>query len=186
MLVMNIILASNSPRRKEILSKAGFSFSTVPSTYNENIQGLQYSKDLVINCAYNKALDVSKKFPESLIIGADTVVVHKNIILGKPKDENDAYLMLKSLSNDTHFVATAVCIIYDRKTLKDIDLTYVTFRNLSDSDILNYIKSKKPFDKAGSYGIQDEGFDFATNVEGELDNVIGFPLKLFRKLFLFI
>ena len=90
--------------------------------------------------------------------------------------------MLKSLSSDKHFVATAVCILYKNKAVKDIDITHVTFRKLSDDDIYNYLDTSKPYDKAGSYGIQDKGFDFAINVEGELDNVIGFPTKLFKKL----
>lgn len=180
---MNIILASNSPRRKEILANAGFVFSCHPSFYDENIQGLNYTKETVINCAKNKALEVFKKYPDSLIIGADTVVVHNNIILGKPKDKKEAYLMLNSLSSDTHFVATAICLIYQNKTLADIELTNVSFRELSDSEIINYINSKNPLDKAGSYGIQDDGFDFATKIDGELDNVIGFPLKLFKKLY---
>ena len=106
---MKIILASSSPRRKEILTQAGYSFQVTASCYDEKIQGLNYTPDIVINCAYQKALDVYKKYPDSLIIGADTVVVHNNIILGKPRDKIDAFNMLKSLSNDTHFVATAVC-----------------------------------------------------------------------------
>ena len=180
---MNIILASNSPRRREILNQAGYNFKVIASCYNENIQGLNYTPEVVINCAYQKALEVSKKYPDSLIIGADTVVVHDNIILGKPKDKVDAFNMLKNLSDDVHFVATAVCLICNDKILKDIELTHVTFRKLSDNDINNYIESKNPLDKAGSYGIQDDGFDFAIKVEGELDNVIGFPMKLFKKLY---
>ncbi len=180
---MDIILASNSPRRKEILSNAGFKFICIPSSYEENIQGLKYTKEAVINCAENKALEIAKKHPKSLVIGADTVVVHNEIILGKPKNKEDAFIMLKSLNNDTHFVATAVCLIYGNKIIKDIELTNVTFRKLEDSDIYNYIDSKNPLDKAGSYGIQDEGFDFALSIEGELDNVIGFPMKLFKKLY---
>ena len=179
---MNIILASNSPRRKEILSQAGYNFQVIASCYDEKIQGLSYTPDKVINCAYQKALDVYQKYPDSLTIGADTVVVHNNIILGKPKDKSDAFNILKSLSNDTHFVATAVCLIKNEKIFKDIEITYVTFRELSDEDIKNYINLKKPLDKAGSYGIQDEGFNFAIKVDGELDNVIGFPIKLFKRL----
>ena len=179
----DIILASSSPRRREILSQAGYNFRVIASCYDEKIQGLQYAPELVINCAHQKALDVYRKHPNSLIISADTVVVHNNIILGKPKDKNDAYNMLKSLSNDTHFVATAVCLIKKGKILKDIEITHVTFRKLSDEEIKNYIELKNPLDKAGSYGIQDEGFDFATNIDGEIDNVIGFPVKLFLKLY---
>ena len=182
---MNLILASNSPRRKDILTRAGYDFEIVPSNYDEKICGLDYSKELVENCAYNKALDVAGRLTgEFIIIGADTVVVSDNIILGKPKNEEDAFNMLQKLSDKTHFVATSVCIIASSgKTVKDTDKTFVTFRKLSDNDILSYIKHSKPLDKAGSYGIQDPGFDFAIKIEGELDNVIGFPLKLFKNMY---
>lgn len=176
------ILASQSPRRKEILSCAGFDFKIIPSKYDEKISGQIYSKNLVENCAYNKALDVFKKYQKNLIIACDTVVVNNDIILGKPKDYNDAFNMLKSLSSKTHFVASSICLINNKKTLSDTQITYVTFRDLKDEEITNYINNKKPYDKAGSYGIQDDGFDFATHVEGELNNVIGFPLELFKKM----
>ncbi|MBQ8476568.1 MAG: septum formation protein Maf [Candidatus Gastranaerophilales bacterium] len=179
---MNIILASNSPRRKEILQKAGYKFEVIPSLYDENIQGLKYSAEIVINCACNKAFEVAKKNRKSLVIGADTVVVHKNRILGKPQNKIEAFEMLKTLSNDTHFVASAICLIHGMEIVKGIELTNVTFRELSDTDIMTYIKTRHPLDKAGSYGVQDEGFDFAINIEGNLDNVIGFPMKLFDEL----
>jgi len=182
---MKLILASASPRRKEILSKAGYNFEVIPSDYDEKICGLNYSKELVENCAYNKAFDVFKKVKgDYIIISADTVVVLNNKILGKPKDYDEAFNMLKELSDKTHFVATSVCLISsNNKILKDTELTYVTFRKLTDDDINSYILYHKPLDKAGSYGIQDTGFDFATKTEGELDNVIGFPVKLFEKLY---
>lgn len=178
----NLILASSSPRRKEILSKAGYDFEIKVSKYDEKIAHLKYDKDLVINCAYNKGLEVFEQNQDSIIISADTVVVSDNIILGKPKDEKDAFDTLKSLSDKTHFVASAICLISKEKTLKDIDITYVTFKKLTDEDILNYITTSKPLDKAGSYGIQDDGFDFATSLEGSKENVIGFPIVLFEKL----
>ena len=181
-MIQNIILASNSPRRREILANAGYKFKVQPSNYDEHITNLKYSKELVENCAYNKGLDVFEKNKESLVISADTVVVLDDTILGKPKDENDAFLTLKNLSDKTHFVATSVCLINKDKTLKDTAVTYVTFRKLENSEILDYIKTQKPLDKAGSYGIQDEGFDFATKINGELNNVIGFPLELFKKM----
>jgi len=181
---MKLILASNSPRRKEILKTAGYKFEISPSCYDEKISNKIYSKNLVENCAYNKALDVSKKVKSdnAAIISADTVVVLNDIILGKPKDKNEAYKMLSFLSNKTHFVATSVCILYNEKIIKDTQITYVTFRKLSEDEIYAYIYSKNPLDKAGSYGIQDEGFDFAVAIDGEIDNVIGFPLKLFKKM----
>ncbi len=178
-----MILASNSPRRKEILLKAGYDFKIVPSNYDEKISNLAYNQNLVENCALQKALEVQKRLKTSdLIISSDTVVVLNNKILGKPKDEKEAFLMLSNLSDNTHFVATSICLVKENKILKDTQKTFVTFRKLEDEEIINYIKTKHPLDKAGSYGIQDENFDFNINLDGELDNVIGFPLKLFKKL----
>lgn len=180
---MKFILASASPRRKEILKNNGYEFDIVPSLFDEKINGLKYSDELVINCAYQKALDVKDRFGDDCaIISADTVVVHNNIILGKPKDFTEAKNMLLELSNDTHFVATAVCILYKNKVLNDIEKTFVTFKKLSNEEIINYINSKNPLDKAGSYGIQDEGFDFAQKIDGNIDNVIGFPIILFKNM----
>ncbi len=179
---MTLILASNSPRRKDILKQAGYDFKIIPSNYDEHISRLNFSRMLVENCAKNKALNITDKAQkEDIIISADTVVVLDNIILGKPKDKKEAFDMLKSLSNKTHFVATAICLIKDNKIITDTEITYVTFRNLSDDEIKNYIEKQTPLDKAGSYGIQDDNFDFVVSIDGEMDNVIGFPLKLFEK-----
>ena len=179
---MNIILASASPRRKAILQSAGYNLEIIPSEYDEKINGKLYSDILVQNCAYCKAIDVKNRIKDSrLIVSADTVVVSDGIILGKPKDKNEAFLMLKNLSNKTHFVATSIAIVSDSLVLNATEKTYVTFRKLSDDDISLYIENSKPFDKAGSYGIQDDGFDFVLDIKGELDNVIGFPLKLFKQ-----
>ena len=183
-LFMNLILASNSPRRKELLAQAGYDFEVVPSNYDEKISGLTFSGELVENCAYNKALEVAgHQQGDFIVIGADTVVVSNNVILGKPKDYDEAFNMLKSLSDKTHFVATSICPINSEcKILKNTDITYVTFRKLSSDEINSYILYKNPLDKAGSYGIQDDGFDFAVNIDGELDNVIGFPVKMFKEM----
>lgn len=176
-----LILASNSPRRKDILTNAGFNFKVIPSNYDEKICNKIYSEALVENCAYNKALEVKNRLnDDSIIIGADTVVVLDNKILGKPKDEFEAFKMLSDLSDKTHFVATSICLIKENIVIKNTQKTSVAFRKLEESEIWNYIKTKNPLDKAGSYGIQDVGFDFAKSVEGEMDNVIGFPLELFK------
>lgn len=177
-----LILASASPRRKEILAKAGYNFKIIPSNYDEKICNKPYSEELVENCAYNKALDVFKNNKDSIVIGADTVVVLDNIILGKPKDNLEARKMLQNLSGRTHFVATSVCLISSNKHIRKTEKTFVTFRKLSESEIMNYINNYNPLDKAGSYGIQDDNFNFAIKTEGELDNVIGFPIKLFQEL----
>ncbi len=183
-----LILASNSPRRKEILKENGFIFDVFPSCYDEKISGKKYDKNLVENCAYNKALDVFERINDksAVIISADTVVVLNDLILGKPKDKKDAFETLKSLSSKTHFVATSFCILYFSNsqnkitTLKDTQITTVTFRKLENDEILNYINTKNPLDKAGSYGIQDENFDFAIKIKGEYENIVGFPIKLFK------
>ncbi len=183
---MEIILASASSRRKEILKKAKYDFKIVPSNYDENISNLKYSKELIENCAYKKALDVLNNNlinGNFIIISADTVVVADNKILGKPKDEKDAFLTLKSLSDKAHFVQTSVCLLNHNTCFCDSEITHVTFRKLKDDEIINYIKTKKPFDKAGSYAIQDEGFDFVLKYQGNIDNVIGFPMETFTKLY---
>ncbi len=178
-----MILASNSPRRKEILQKAGYNFEIISSNYDEKINNLKFSDELVENCAKQKALDVQNRIGrDKLIISADTVVVLNDIILGKPKNEKDAFKMLKSLSCNTHFVATSICLAKDEKIITATQKTFVTFKNLSDDEILNYIQTKNPLDKAGSYGIQDEGFDFVIELNGEINNVIGFPLNLFEEI----
>ena len=180
---MEMILASSSPRRKEILEKAGFKFFVAASCYDEKINDLIFSNEIVENCAVQKALDVQNKIKTGdLIISADTVVVLNNKILGKPKDYPEAFKMLNMLSDCKHFVATSVCLVKGEKILFKTEITYVTFRKLSEDDIKNYIERSKPFDKAGSYGIQDEGFDFVKKIDGDIDNVIGFPMKLFLKM----
>ncbi len=179
--LMNIILASASPRRKEILSKAGYNFDVIPSGYDEKISNLNYKQSLVENCAIQKALDVKNKIKTcDLIVSADTVVVLNDKILGKPKDYIEAYDMLVMLSGCRHFVATSVCLVKNEKIVCGTEITHVTFRKLSCDEIKNYIERSKPFDKAGSYGIQDKGFDFVESVAGNIDNVVGFPVSLFE------
>lgn len=178
---MKLILASASPRRAGILKNFGYDITIMPSNYSEKINGLFYSDNLIENCAYQKALEIKNRIgADILIVSADTVVVNNGIILGKPKNKIEAIEMLHDLSNKTHFVSTSICLMHKNQILKNTQKTYVTFRELSDTDILNYIETQKPFDKAGSYGIQDENFDFVIKINGELDNVIGFPMKLFK------
>lgn len=186
-----IILASASPRRREILKENGIDFEVVlPSGDEKNIVGEKYSEELVNECAIEKAKSASKGLTQlaSFIVSCDTVVVNDGIIIGKPKDRSDAIEILKSLSGKTHIVASSVCVI--RKEMNESteitkvahELTKVTFRELSEKEIENYIDKFKPYDKAGSYGIQDEGFDFAVKVEGNIDNVIGFPMAAFNSI----
>jgi len=180
---MRIILASASPRRKLILEEFGYDVIVMPSGYDEKINNLVYSDYKIENCAYKKALDVANSFDSNdIVVAADTVVVYGGKILGKPKDREEAIKTLTMLSGKIHFVATAVCVMYKNQVLKKAEKTYITFKRLSRKEIIDYVDNMKPFDKAGSYGIQDDGFNFVRDIRGDLNNVIGFPMKTFNML----
>ena len=175
-----IILASGSPRRKELLKKAGLEFEVHPSGYEEEIQSPEFSYAKIENLAYNKAIAVADEITEpSIIIGADTVVVLDNTIMGKPQTGEDAYKMLKSLSGVKHKVVTGICIIdkYTNTTKVQSVTTVVEFENLTDEKINYYIDTFKPFDKAGAYGIQEFPDGYVKSVDGSLENVIGLCTK---------
>ena len=188
-----IILASSSPRRKEILERNGIDFEVViPSCEEKKIVGEKYSEELVNDCAITKARAVYDEIMKDNAQGNEGLYLpgeasnanNANIIVscGKPKDENDAVKTLKLLSGKTHIVASSVCVMKDGDIKVTHEITKVTFRRIDDDVIKDYIARCKPLDKAGSYGIQDPGFDFAIKVDGEIDNVIGFPMKAFNKI----
>ena len=182
-----LILASASPRRKEILKENGIDFEVIlPTGKEKNIVGKNYSEELVNDCAIAKAKSVAEivgaSYTSPIIVSCDTVVVNDGIIIGKPKDREDAINILKSLSGKTHIVASSVCVKNGNDIKVAHEITKVTFRKLSEKEIEDYIDRCNPLDKAGSYGIQDEGFNFAVKVEGNLDNVIGFPMNSFKKI----
>ena len=180
-----IVLASSSPRRADILKKANIKFSVIPSEYEEDHTVTVFSYNYVENLAYNKALDVAKKIDEKVtIIGADTIVVLDNEILGKPAGYQSAFEMLRKLSGKTHKVITAIALI-DSQTLEYTKRTVtseVTFENLSDEQITFYIDNFKPFDKAGSYGIQEMPKGYIKNYTGDLENIIGISSKALKKM----
>ncbi len=178
-----MILASSSPRRAEILKD--YELEIIPSPYVEQHTKTAFSYSYVENLAYNKALAVVPLVEdEALIIGADTVVILGEEILEKPEDEQDAFTMLKKLSGKTHSVVTSIAIINSKTKEYKINSTTsnVTFKNLSDELIKNYISDFKPLDKAGSYGIQELPDGFIEKVEGDLENIIGISSKAFEKL----
>ena len=183
--IRKIILASKSPRRKQILSDMGYSFEIIPSNYEEQLPQGKFVPEMIQELAYNKALEVSKRVDNNcLVLGADTMVVHNDKVLGKPRSREEAYEMLKILSNDKHYVVTGISAI-DNVTgniQKRYVITYVTFNLLTDEMINYYIDNFKPFDKAGAYGIQELPEGFVKAVEGEFDNVVGFPSKAVRAL----
>ena len=181
----SIILASASPRRKQLLTQIGFDFSVVPSTIKEDLSLPLPPEAFTEHWAREKAKNVAEKNPDSLIIGADTVVVLNGKILGKPNNEKDSVLMLRSLSGTTHEVITGVSLIV---LDSEIDITFnertfVSFNTLSDMDINSYIDIYNPLDKAGSYGIQDWFSVHIHRVEGCYYNVMGLPLSSFYSYF---
>ena len=175
----HIILASASPRRKEILELADLKFDVMPSDVQE-ITTKTAPNEVVMELASIKAKDIYKKSEkQSMIVGADTVVAYQGQILGKPTDEADAKRMLTMLSGQTHEVYTGVCIIEDGKTKTFYEETKVTFYEISDEQIDHYIKTGEPMDKAGSYGIQGKAAVFIKGIEGDYYNVVGFPIARF-------
>lgn len=171
-----IILASSSPRRRELLKKTKYDFEIIPSPYIEDHTRTDFSYDFIESLAVNKAVAVAPLVKEpSIIIGADTVVVLDNKILGKPKDREDAFKMLKNLAGRTHSVVTGIAVYNtENKELKQTSVTsYVEFEQLSDEQIYSYIDTYKPFDKAGSYGIQEMPQGYIKSFKGSLENIIG-------------
>ena len=175
----HIILASASPRRKEILELADLKFDVMPSDAQE-ITTKTAPNEVVMELASIKAKDIYKKSEkQSMVVGADTVVAYQGQILGKPTDEADAKRMLTMLSGQTHEVYTGVCVIEDGKTKTFYEETKVTFYEISDEQIDRYIKTGEPMDKAGSYGIQGKAAVFIKGIEGDYYNVVGFPIADF-------
>lgn len=181
-----IILASASPRRKELLSELVSEFKIVPATSEEKItEGLKPA-DTVILLAHQKAEEVAAKFPSDVVIGADTVVYCDGEILGKPCDEKDAVRMLGKLSGKLHSVFTGVCIVKNGVKTTFANETKVEFYELTNADINAYIATGEPFDKAGAYGIQGKGAVLVKAIEGDFFNVMGLPIgqldKYLKKL----
>lgn len=178
-----IILASGSPRRREILENIGIEFTVVKSEADEgciNPEGIPVSV-YVQELALLKATDVKSKISakEAIVIGADTVVAIDGKILGKPADEKEAYHMLKSLSGKTHQVYTGYCGVStdDGYSVCESVCTDVTFAQLSDEEIYNYIHTGESYDKAGGYGIQGKGVMLVEKIEGDYFNVVGLPVR---------
>ena len=174
----NIILASSSPRRKELLSKYNLNIEIFPADIDEFYHKNDSPEQIAMSLALKKALWVEKHFKEGIIISADTIVILGDEILNKPRDEKDAFCMLKALSGKEHKVITGISIIKAKSNLKivDFETTIVKFRNISDNKIIRYIKTKEPMDKAGAYGIQGYGEVLVERLNGSYSNVVGLPL----------
>ncbi len=173
---MKTILASASPRRKELLTLAGIEYEVIVSQCEETLPDGITPDKAVEELARQKAEDVFSRNSDAMVIAADTVVALGNTILGKPKDEADAFNMLSSLSGRRHTVFTGVCIKTKEKTDIFHVATEVEFYDLTEKEIRNYIATKEPMDKAGAYGIQGKGFVLVKGIHGDYFNVVGLPL----------
>ena len=182
---MKFILASKSPRRRDILKKGNFIFKVVPSKFDESkISTRLNPREYCMKLARSKAQDILGKYDNYTIIGADTIVVIDNLILNKPKNISEAKNMLRLLSNREHQVITGVSL---QNSILNIDHTFfdiskVTFYKLSNSEIDKYILDYNPLDKAGSYGIQDGSCLFIKAIKGSYDNIVGFPISKFYQV----
>lgn len=176
---MKLILASASPRRRELLGEIA-EFSLQPSLFEEKAEGLS-ARDTAEYFAEGKAKEVFSRFPDCFVLGADTVVAFEGKILGKPKDKEEARKTLRLLSGRTHSVYTGVCLI-GKGFCKVLSVeTLVTFHELGEEMIEKYVESGLPLDKAGSYGIQD-GYPLVKSYEGSYTNVVGLPQEEVRAL----
>ena len=179
---MKLLLASNSPRRSELLRNAGFDFEVIPSDVDEGEPSSgeppeQYARRV----ARTKALRVAVRVPSgSLVLGADTIVAIGGLVLGKPSGPFDATRMLRMLSGQTHEVITAICLVRapDQILAVKHEISFVTFCELSEEEIRSYIASHEPFDKAGAYAIQGLASKFVIHISGCYFNVVGLPVSL--------
>lgn len=173
----SLVLASSSPRRKELLENLHLTFEVSSSEVDENFSITDSPDEIVMELAEKKAKAVAKFYPSSYIIGSDTVVVTNGNILGKPKEKNEAFLMLKTLSGNVHHVYTGVCIVSPDQTINFYEKTEVVFWELTDEEIDSYISTGEPFDKAGAYGIQGIGSILVKEIKGDYFSVVGLPLS---------
>lgn len=177
-----IILASASPRRKELLKRIVNSFEVVTSNIDENYPNDMKKFDVAEYLATKKAFSVYETHKNDIIIGSDTIIVFKDKIYGKPKDKEDAKSMLKAFSNNTHYVITGVSVVSSKRTLSFSSINEVTFYNLSDLEIDEYLNDEEYKDKAGSYAIQGKGSLFIKNIKGDYNSIIGLPISELNRI----
>ena len=176
---MNIILASASPRRKEILENTNVKFKIMASSIEELTLEGESPCQMVMRLAFEKGIDIASRQKSDLVISADTIVVLDNTVLGKPKDEIEARKMITSLSGRTHQVITGISLINldNNKKIIDYVISNVKFKNLSEEDINDYIRTKESLDKAGAYGIQGYGALLVEEIQGDYFNIVGLPIS---------
>ena len=179
----DIILASASPRRSELMTLAGFRFDVICADIDEIVPEKALPQEVVMSLALQKAQAVAKDHRKSAVVGSDTVVALDGKILGKPRSEKEAAEMLRSLSGRIHKVFTGVAIVCGEKVTSFFEETEVEFYPLTDQEILDYVATGEPMDKAGAYGIQGRGAVLVKRINGDYFNVMGLPIsRVYREL----
>lgn len=177
------ILASGSPRRKELLNLLDIDFTIEVSDICEDLKEGLTNSELVMDLAYQKAKDISLRNPNKYVLGFDTLVISNGVPLGKPKDKEDAFKMIKELSGNTHTVMTGCAIVNSDYEDVFYNATKVTFYEMTDEEIIEYIDTLEPMDKAGAYGIQGYGAKYIKSITGDYYTVMGLPVAiLYKKL----
>ena len=183
---MRVILASASPRRRELLTLIGIAHEVIPADIDESERHGEHPAEHAERLAREKAVAVAHRYPDALIIAADTIVVIDDRVLGKPRTEDEAALMLRTLRGRTHRVMTAVAVARGKRLVSGVELVDVTFRELTDAEITAYIATGEPMDKAGAYGIQGYGATIVRGIEGDYFAVMGLAIgrmiELIRRL----
>ena len=179
----NLILASGSPRRRQLLEIVGIDFEVIPAATDETPQPKEKPLAFARRASREKALDVASRYPDRPVLGADTVVEVDSAILGKPRSTEDAAEMLRSLSGRTHLVHTALALVVDGQCHDVVDSAQVEFVDLSEEMIRWYVATGEPMDKAGAYGVQGIGGLFVVRVGGSPHTVVGLPVHRLPELF---
>ena len=179
----SFVLASSSPRRAELLTRAGYVFESVPANIDESQFENEIPENYVRRLSAAKAETVGRRLPECFVLGADTSVVINHEILGKPKDADDAERMLRELSGNVHQVYTGVALRCGEEVVSSVVMTFVRLVQLDEETIKWYVSTGEPSDKAGGYGIQGIGSRFVQEIRGSYSNVVGLPLVQVERLF---
>ena len=178
-----LILASQSPRRKELLEKCGFPFRVEAAEIDETLPADLPLTEAIQDLSKRKASAILKLHPDAVVLGSDTIVVLDNTVLGKPADRQEAKEMLRKLSGRSHQVITGFCLLSSRKCHTDVSVSHVHFSPLTEHEIDAYVSSGEADDKAGSYGIQGLAGKFITHIEGDYYTIVGLPLaKVYQEL----
>ena len=179
---MRLVLASASPRRAELLRAAGFSFTITAVDVDEEPRVSEPPRDYVERLALEKALAAAGRAVDSVVLGADTTVVVRGEILGKPENAAECARMMRLLSGRTHQVLTGVAVVHNEQALTAVESTSVHVARLSDDEIAWYVRSREPYDKAGGYAVQGLASRFIDRIEGSYTNVVGLPVSVVYRL----